>query len=361
LIPFCYQIQAQKNYDLNIVIQNIDTDSIEISINDGVEIKDSYLSKRKNHLEGVFLTKYASFQVFHPRSSNLPPAYEFGFFVGEQPASIVLSINKRGDIELIDSNSVITFKELGEDELLDYTKDAYDDFWAFFHKNVSQFGRNDSITALGFELNAAHNRAITDAVSELPPTYYNFWRFRTQIARNPDVTRTRKEEVLKNNFSKFEETYDYKLTEELIFGADIKPGEIIENFKAKDIMDDEIVELKNIPEQVLLVSWATWCAPCIRKMSTLKEISKKYDDVKLVYINHDKDIKRVKKLIESKELDGIHLSYDDTNIPFFLRDQLIPKIYLLNNDLRVQYSYDSEPDTDLERLKKVLAEQTQTN
>lgn len=66
---------------------------------------------------------------------------------------------------------------------------------------------------------------------------------------------------------------------------------------------------------VLLDFWGSWCAPCIKLIPDLIQLSKKYkDNLKLVSIAYDRkeNLDKLNKIIKDKQMDWIHLFTDQT-------------------------------------------------
>jgi thiol-disulfide isomerase/thioredoxin len=70
----------------------------------------------------------------------------------------------------------------------------------------------------------------------------------------------------------------------------------------------KLFEPKSYRDKYLLLDfWGTWCGPCVAGLPKLKEFYQKYkNQIELVSIAHDKDIEKVKKFIEEKEMNWVH-------------------------------------------------------
>ncbi|MDG1398849.1 MAG: TlpA disulfide reductase family protein [Polaribacter sp.] len=83
--------------------------------------------------------------------------------------------------------------------------------------------------------------------------------------------------------------------------------------------------------------WATWCAPCIAEIPSLKKIEKKYHNKNIEFvslsIDNKKDHEQWKKMIVDKELGGMQLFADNNWESKFIQDYLIkgiPRFILLD-------------------------------
>jgi thiol-disulfide isomerase/thioredoxin len=86
----------------------------------------------------------------------------------------------------------------------------------------------------------------------------------------------------------------------------IYPGDFIKPLDFYGVFKEN-VKIPSTDKYTLLDFWGTWCGPCIAGLPNLKEFYQKYKDrIELVSIAHDKDIEKVKKFIEEKEMNWVH-------------------------------------------------------
>jgi len=107
---------------------------------------------------------------------------------------------------------------------------------------------------------------------------------------------------------------------------------------------NEILSLNTISKNKLVIInfWALWCAPCVKEMPILKELSDKLNntDSIILFINQDsyKDYKKVESFIENLKINKNHVLMDldmQSNKKFLLRG--IPTTLIINNEGRVQW------------------------
>ncbi|MEM1001301.1 MAG: TlpA disulfide reductase family protein, partial [Bacteroidota bacterium] len=76
--------------------------------------------------------------------------------------------------------------------------------------------------------------------------------------------------------------------------------------------------------------WATWCAPCLREIPSLKKIEEKYADKNIAFLSLSIDSARNyegwKKMVNDKELGGIQLLADKDWKSSFIVDYAIESI-----------------------------------
>ncbi len=68
---------------------------------------------------------------------------------------------------------------------------------------------------------------------------------------------------------------------------------------------------------IYLEFWASWCEPCIQQLPYTKEIREEYKDKELVfvYISLDEEEEDWRRMIEKKEIEGIHLHVNPSSQP----------------------------------------------
>ncbi len=68
---------------------------------------------------------------------------------------------------------------------------------------------------------------------------------------------------------------------------------------------------------IYLEFWASWCDPCIQQLPYTRELRKEYEgkDVIFVYISLDEEEEDWKKMVEKKEIEGIHLHVNPNRQP----------------------------------------------
>ncbi len=118
-----------------------------------------------------------------------------------------------------------------------------------------------------------------------------------------------------------------------------------ENFKGgKTTLED----LKG--NYVYIDVWATWCAPCIKEIPSLKKIEKKYDGKNIKFVSISVDQKQSydkwKAMIQEKELGGIQLFSDNAMQSTFITKyniSSIPRFILIDPAGKIVNAYAPRP------------------
>lgn len=120
-------------------------------------------------------------------------------------------------------------------------------------------------------------------------------------------------------------------------GWELAPGIYILDKQAPIKSLDELTSLLK-GKQIYVDRWATWCSPCLEQFNyndTLHQFLDK-NDILLVYLNSDKDLKEKKwyNFIKSHHLKGYHLKLtDELKLDLVNRKIFIPMIpqYMIIN------------------------------
>ena len=130
-----------------------------------------------------------------------------------------------------------------------------------------------------------------------------------------------------------------KLFEQLI--NECIKGKYLSNYDFKDIKKD-IVSTDKIEKPILLLTSATWCAPCWGEIPTLNKLAKKYDgEIELIVLfwNKKKDLKKMAKKYDKR----IHLIPSENEptdkssimISGFNHKLDYPAAYLIDKDKKI--------------------------
>ena len=132
------------------------------------------------------------------------------------------------------------------------------------------------------------------------------------------------DDYLKNNpNSLFEDVLDNALQSSLRFQV----GEKAPKFTLRNVDDQSsytFIEKGHRDKVYCLYFWATWCAPCVKKITELQAIINKQPNIKFIFIALESDIDKLKKYIDEKRGDlpeGLSIDYV-FDVSFHLRGRL---------------------------------------
>ena len=85
----------------------------------------------------------------------------------------------------------------------------------------------------------------------------------------------------------------------------------------------------------ILNFWASWCAPCIKEMSSLNHLKKKFPNVKILTVSQDEDIEDAKDFFTKNKYDNLEKYYDykkEISKNFALRG--LPTTFIFNKEFK---------------------------
>ena len=137
----------------------------------------------------------------------------------------------------------------------------------------------------------------------------------------------------------------------------IKKGVSISNYKFRNVFKDELIELYDITaakKYTIIEFWGTWCVPCLLANKKIKELKELFDDkLSILSINaKDRNIEKLKKVIEKKQMNWQHGYSTDKILEVFNKKGVYPRLVVLNNENKVLFV--GNPQVDLEEIKSVL-------
>jgi thiol-disulfide isomerase/thioredoxin len=118
----------------------------------------------------------------------------------------------------------------------------------------------------------------------------------------------------------------------------------------------KLISSSNYKDHLLLVFWASWCRPCIKKMPIINRMKYQFADKKLdfLFVTSDLDSSNFFRAIEKHKIAwGTHTFLnDDLKKEFGVSS--IPKVYLISPEGYILYYNQEEKDEKLIKLVQVL-------
>lgn len=102
----------------------------------------------------------------------------------------------------------------------------------------------------------------------------------------------------------------------------VEVGKIAPDFKSINNFNDSVSLKDYRGKYVLLNIWQTSCGPCIENIPNVDSLLRCYNNLIVFNICTDEDSTRWLQIIKSKNFKGIHLRFDEYDIPI--------KYYILN-------------------------------
>ena len=145
-------------------------------------------------------------------------------------------------------------------------------------------------------------------------------------------------------------------------GINMKPegflsGKYLPKTKIQTIDSEDFIFEKYKGKYVLIDFWGSWCVPCIKLIPRIAEVNAKYKTKGLVMVSvaYDDNISKLKEIIESKQMNWIHLIQSKNNSEFVdkLKISVFPTLILVDPSGKILYRDKSIDEID-EILSKYL-------
>ncbi len=130
-----------------------------------------------------------------------------------------------------------------------------------------------------------------------------------------------------------------------------------------DVNDFEGKRLSNFPGKslagkvIVIDVWATYCAPCLRKMPTLAKLSEKYPQLEVISVNLDADVDKAMAVIKNRGSAKWHLIVPPKEhravlltAMFGVPNPGIPQIVIIDPDNRLQHVHPEDLELMVEEL-----------
>lgn len=340
------QVGWSQKTDLSIHIDNkINVDNLHIHYMDGTDIYDFTDSIKDNHLiiRQSLYAPFASVQIGQKDKSVSKT-----FYINENPAIIWI----KGDTSSPSTSLLYDFDEYVVDfydtlsnpiliQLRANTREIRDARQELWTNHADQLTKDDSLRHLHITLLKQTIESELPILREHGEEYFSFKHFTRQvdyamyfIKEDPDFY----SDLLLYLNSTF--PMDFLTSGEgkaYIRNLENKINPVEPNIMAPEtpirLIDGSRLTLLDFKgKYVLLDFWATWCAPCMEQVPTLKKIREELpkDRFELIGVSVDKDSISFVKTIREKEMNWTHVLDRNRELQLLYNVQAYPTMILID-------------------------------
>lgn len=353
----CQEGFCQMKFEAKLIFpQSLTKDKIEISIDNGKKSKDITFELHDNQvvLSDTFYSKFAAIEIRYVNEEDRFHPFYTGFFVSEKPA-IIHFIQSNG-INPIRNYSIENALDMEDNEdarqFRNFAVTEDNDFWKYLKANSEKYQGNDSIISLiQGKADIALNKK-TEFFKQCSGSYFCLWLFKREVVYNNTIPVDSLLTIYKNAFSdSMRQSFEGNEIVKIITGRSEQKYIAAPNFIATDVNGKEVSLEMFKNSYVLIDFWASWCAPCVKKIPDLKEIREKYseENLKIIFITQDNNFTSFSNAVNKYKMNfGIHL-FSTPDLINLYGAQAIPKTFLIdpkgiiiyNNKIEKDFDYDS--------------------
>jgi thiol-disulfide isomerase/thioredoxin len=143
-------------------------------------------------------------------------------------------------------------------------------------------------------------------------------------------------------------------------GSKLTPGKAAPEFTYPD-MNGKMISLKDFRGKVVYLDiWASWCGPCLKEIPSAKKLEEEFrgKDVVFLCVSIDRNENAWKKVIEEKEITGVHLISKgdfDSDIAKSYNVKGIPRYIIIGKDGNIVNSNAERPGPGVKQeIEKLL-------
>ncbi len=156
--------------------------------------------------------------------------------------------------------------------------------------------------------------------------------------------------------------YDDILDNTLQSSLRFQIGEKAPKFNLRNVEDQStytFIEKGHRGKVYCLYFWATWCAPCVKKITELQSLINKQSNIQFIFVALESDIDKLKEFIDAKKWKGLHLITDSQTlnggVTKWYEVTSLPKMIAINKHFRVDSTPTALSVNSLESLLESLA------
>lgn len=357
---FSLKAFTQKIFSVKINIPtDINLKNVEVIYDNGYESKEVKLEKEHYSfiLSDTFFGRYAVVSIY-----DREKIYNQHFFVKSKNGAI--NFIKKDNESFVNNfvlKDVISIDEIGQKELFKTARKEIDERDKFIRKYNDFSKENDSINNLDIKIEDRVRVKEYEFIKNNNKSYYSLWLFKYDFV-NFGYYPAGKLFQFYNRYLKsyFKNYFEGKQIENILSARINKfTGRVAPLFTSKSI-DGDLIKLKDLRGKYILLNfWAPWCKPCVEEMPILNKIYQAYnsENIKIISINCDNDYDNFKKSIKKYNMNWINIFNDNDLINKYGKKQLLPQIYLIDQEGKIIYSKEEAKDYDLKKLESFLSTQ----
>ncbi len=330
LLLMSAQLNAQNNFEVNGKI-------IE---NDFGKVVATYLNHNNKIINDTIEVKHSTFKIVGniDKYSNLSLVYNnntISFIINRGITNVTLEGNK---IININGTGAITEKNKLKSQRYTTIKKTENEIFSLQNQYLKVYSK-DSIEAKriatqGQILQTKLFDEYKQFIKENPNSYQSLEYLRIL---SPQISFDDYEHLFSSLSSPVKDNViGNKISSEIKNKKNNSKGKVIEDFEKKDINDNTIklTDFRN-KKSVLLIFWASWCAPCIEELKILKKENIKPELLEIILISSLDKKESWKAAIEKYSLQE-YINISDSNPPQELYQKysipFIPTSFLINKD-----------------------------
>ncbi len=357
--------KSQKVFQVTFKFPSgLNTDKIKIFYNNGKEYKKIKPPFKNDEVivSDSFFSKFATIGCYYYADERLSSTGS-RYFIWDSSATIIIENSSDTLTKSFTHSKLTNAYDIDKTEeakrLTLFASAELEDYDNFEKKFGFQMFENDSLNAIRkMKVNRLLNKKL-DFVKKNGSVYYSLWLFKTDLINTENITDA---DSLLKIFSKtftsdLKSTYEGKQIETILRGkVNIAGNDYAPHFKSVNI-HNEIVDLNNFKgKYVLLDFWASWCAPCIAELATIRNLNDEYGAKKLavISVSIDQNKQQFLKAVKKYKMNWINIFHDIRIESIFLKKGGIPQVYLIDPSGKLIYSREDEKDYNLHKLKNIL-------
>jgi peroxiredoxin len=330
LLLISSQLKSQNNFEVHGKI-------IE---NEPEKIVATYLDGNNKMINDTLEVKQSKFKIAGniDQYSNLSIVYNnniISFIINRGITNVTIEGNK---IININGNGAITEKNKLKSPRYSAIKNTENEIFSLQNQYLKVYSK-DSIKAKriatqGQILQTKLLDEYKQFIKETPNSYQSLEYLRIL---SPQISFDDYEHLFKSLSSQVKDNLlGNKISTEIRNKKNNSKGKVIEDFEKKDI-NDNTIKLSNFRDKksVLLIFWASWCAPCIEELKILKKENIKPELLEIILISTLDKKESWKAAIEKYSLQE-YINISDSNPPQDLYQKysipFIPTSFLINKE-----------------------------